>query len=1355
MKKRFTFLIAAVMLLMMTSLPERAWGQAPVNTVLWAEDFSGYSANDVPSGSITDSHAGTTVYGEVTLTYSCTDGGGTTKIYNENIGGGSAPEILIAKSSGTFSISGISTGEATEMTLTYMSNKSTLSISSSTTGITITKNTSKAGSEYSYNVSNSESVSTFNLTFTAYENSRVDNIVLKVKTAGTPATAHRFYTAVLPANSGTVVAKDSGNNTISSGSDVAEEAMLTVTATAETGYKFSHWSLPDGSDSDVDDVNASPTSFMMGTDDVTLTANFATAYTVTCATSLSNGSISADMGTAVVGETVTITATPDAGYDLDAITVTKNGGGTIAAGEITYVGNTAAFEMPADNVTVSATFKAKTTYTITRSVTPANSGTITADNTAWEGKMVNVSVSPAAGYVYKEIAITKTGDPGTTVSYTGNASDGFSFTMPAYAVTVTVTFRTAEIYALYSGTITEGDYVIYYSGKAIKNTVSSNRLDYIEVTPVSDQIVDPAASIVWHISQSGDYWKIYNANVEKYMASNGTDKQAALDTGNDTKSSWIVTGTSTYEFENVYKTNNYKYLRNNTTYGFACYQSSTGGALSLYKKTVNSTLAVAPVANGTITATPAGGSAIAMGESLSVSSGTTITLSAEVEGSYVLDAWDVYKTGDESTQVTVENNTFTMPEYNVTVRASFRLPTTFTVQYSVNGAIVSGLTQSGIAEGNSVTLHTTGFTVPTGFDYAGWTENEVSAELIGTATYTPTDNTTLYLVFVKSGQTAGYNKVTSLDDITPGTYIIVNDNHCLPSGTTTSSPVKTEDYAVTNASSTSNYTSVPNNTEWLFTGTKTAMTIKNSDGSYLYSQNNTTGIRVSSTSDTWAFETNSTAPCFAMKEAANSRYCATYKGGEDWRSYTSKDHDNYGGGGVLYLYKKTQVYTRVYDATTTTMANIPATSIVTVPNGVTLTLTGTNQGNETNLIIEDGGQLICNNSVQATAKKSIIKANNWGTGSSDDGWYFIASPVNDDVSPATCDLITDSDNSNPTYDLYYLDGANNLWKNYRNEGFSMSNGQGYLYASKNGNDKVAFAGAIQPSSEKEVDGLVAGKFNLVGNPYTCNAYVNQPYFTLSQVKDGVSNTTTATVQTTPILPCTGVVVKPEGASVTFTPVTEEEEELSSGMGNVEMVLAQNVTTRGESTTQTLDNAIVSFNEGNQLGKFYFGTQDANLYIPMDNEEYAIVSSSAQGEMPINFKAHRDGQYTITVNPQEVEMGYLHLIDNIGGTDIDLLATPSYTFNAKADDYESRFRLVFSANMVNADLNDDFAFFSNGQLVIANEGESLLQVIDVNGRIVMTESVNGTCSKAINVKAGVYVLRLIQGTDVKTQKIIVK
>ena len=419
--------------------------------------------------------------------------------------------------------------------------------------------------------------------------------------------------------------------------------------------------------------------------------------------------------------------------------------------------------------------------------------------------------------------------------------------------------------------------------------------------------------------------------------------------------------------------------------------------------------------------------------------------------------------------------------------------------------------------------------------------------------------------------------------------------------------------------------------------------------------------------------------------------------------------------------------------------NVYINNAMTIPNACAAVANNITLGPSGSLTIEDGGQLICNNNPTVTMQKSIT-----GYGEGNDKWYFIASPITNDITPDPEGIMLSN-----VYDLYRLN--NTTWENYRahTEGFTITNGNGYLYANSE-NVTLEFTGTIKPYDADYEISITEG-WNLVGNPYTFNAYVNTPYYAMKGDGSGITAETVST--STAVKPCTGIVIN--AGNDGYIKFLNEEPVASANNGNLQMVLAQNVATRGERTAQTLDKAIVSFNEGSQLGKFYFGTQDANLYIPQNNEEYAIVSSSAQGEMPVNFKAHRDGQYTITVNPEEVEMGYLHLIDNIAGKEVDLLANPSYTFNAKADDYESRFRLVFSANMVNADLNDDFAFFSNGQLVIANEGEAILQVIDVTGRTVVTESINGTCGKAVNVKAGVYVLRLINGTNVKTQKIIVK
>ena len=138
---------------------------------------------------------------------------------------------------------------------------------------------------------------------------------------------------------------------------------------------------------------------------------------------------------------------------------------------------------------------------------------------------------------------------------------------------------------------------------------------------------------------------------------------------------------------------------------------------------------------------------------------------------------------------------------------------------------------------------------------------------------------------------------------------------------------------------------------------------------------------------------------------------------------------------------------------------------------------------------------------------------------------------------------------------------------------------------------------------------------------------------------------------------------------------------------------------------------------------------------------------------MNFKAEKDGTYTITVNTENVEANYLHLIDNLTGMDTDLLSTPSYTFNATTSDYASRFKLVFSMNN-NEDMSqaNSFAYINNGEIIISNEGRATLQVIDVLGRIVSSEEINGECRISTNgMTAGLYILNL----NGMTQKIVVR
>lgn len=157
-------------------------GGVEVGTVLWSEDFSGFSTDDVPSVS----NDNTVVYGDASLTYSTVSaGGGTSKIYNENNAGGTAPELLIGKQGASFGCSNIPTAGATKMKFSFNTNQtSNITVTSSTTGITI-GTLSISDKVASCEIDNPNKLATFQIQInrTTSSNSREDNILLKVAEA--------------------------------------------------------------------------------------------------------------------------------------------------------------------------------------------------------------------------------------------------------------------------------------------------------------------------------------------------------------------------------------------------------------------------------------------------------------------------------------------------------------------------------------------------------------------------------------------------------------------------------------------------------------------------------------------------------------------------------------------------------------------------------------------------------------------------------------------------------------------------------------------------------------------------------------------------------------------------------------------------------------------------------------------------------------------------------------------------------------------------------------------------------------------------------------------------------------------
>ena len=368
----------------------------------------------------------------------------------------------------------------------------------------------------------------------------------------------------------------------------------------------------------------------------------------------------------------------------------------------------------------------------------------------------------------------------------------------------------------------------------------------------------------------------------------------------------------------------------------------------------------------------------------------------------------------------------------------------------------------------------------------------------------------------------------------------------------------------------------------------------------------------------------------------------------------------------------------------------------------------------------------------------------YGDESNARGYYLIASPIVEEVTPsAENGFLTNA------YDLYFFDGSYPAeeWRNFEDTitgGYNLVSGKGYLYASKD-STTLTFTGT--PYSGDGVVGLEYsdapfGGWNLIGNPFPEQALPNnRSYYILNTEEEGGD----FIASSGGVEAMEGIMVyaEAEGDSVTFIPSNK----LIEGGEMLTLSLSKSCV-RG-----TVDRAIVNFGEGGTLPKFQMNPNHTKVYIPQDGTDYAVVSAPEMGEMPVNFKAETNGSYTMSFGSENVTFSYLHLIDNLTGADVDLLATPSYTFDASTTDYASRFRLVFATGGDND--GDSFAFFSNGSFVVSNEGEATLQVVDVMGRILKSENISGSASVKVDAASGVYMLRLVNGNDVKVQKVVVE
>lgn len=252
--------------------------------------------------------------------------------------------------------------------------------------------------------------------------------------------ATKFEATCLILDHGTIKVGDNKSSAIYAPNDIVK-----ITLTPNEGYYLVEWNVYKEGDASTKVTVSNDSTFIMPEYNVNVSAVLAQAepvlYTVTIG-ELTNGTIEfANLGNEdhkfYQGDTVRLIITPADGYEL----VSANAGNEAL---IPDEDGNCAFEMPAQDVTVTATFKAVTPEPVLYTVTLGTyeHGTVAfiepnADHQYAEGEEVRLSVTPDEGYELETISLEG-------INLAIPVVDGVAtFSMPAQDVVVLATFKAA------------------------------------------------------------------------------------------------------------------------------------------------------------------------------------------------------------------------------------------------------------------------------------------------------------------------------------------------------------------------------------------------------------------------------------------------------------------------------------------------------------------------------------------------------------------------------------------------------------------------------------------------------------------------------------------------------------------------------------------------------------------------------------------------------------------------------------------------------------------------------------------------------------------------------------------------
>ena len=633
----------------------------------------------------------------------------------------------------------------------------------------------KAANEYTINtniadfVSYASSATSIEISVSSFQNSGTGSIL----------------TISLVNSSGTELVSQTITPVNGSGVSSAKEKKVTFTSNLEdaTGYKIQLTTK---------DKNVLVTETGYTITYVTGTTYYSTSpscvtYEVN-AVAGSNGSVS------VSGYVVT--ATPATGYVVDTYTITS-GSGTITRGTGENINKFTV--SPSDNCTVTITFRAAASYTVTLI---DNGKTYT--ETAYEGTPY------ALPEEHKSTCPDATFLGWATGEYTDHAtgtSVAPSYTAGGENVEITANTTFTAVYVTQDGEptddyveitqlsdLTTGDYLFATANSGLTtaypmtNVITDNHMGEVTLSVSSKKITTTNNSIIWHVNKSGSNYTIYNSAVDKYLALSTTSPllQAEPHTFSAIYSDrWIFesntvtgyqlsSGTITEYFEAAtsqkYTIHLFKrqVATTYTSHPNCCHEPTTPLSISAEPTTLIgsgvTTIALEGGNNKNITWYTTGGT-------LSGQSNTGATLTLSTPGTYTVTATQPDDETDPDNVICGATVTT-----NITVKAQW----TITLKTKDDGTASTYDTQT-VTDGETYTLPdlSEDYTCEDGYAFAGWATSESATAVEKTAgsVITASATTTWWAVWQSSsGDTetvTKWEKVSAISDLAANTTFVL------------------------------------------------------------------------------------------------------------------------------------------------------------------------------------------------------------------------------------------------------------------------------------------------------------------------------------------------------------------------------------------------------------------------------------------------------------------------------------------------------------------------------------------------------------------------------------------------------